>query len=114
MLQLDHKKLDVYKFSIELVKDSYALTNEFPKYEIFGLTSQIRRSALSVPSNIAEGASRKSINDRKRFYQIARSSLVELDTQIELSIVLNYLKHSDIEKTNQLTNRIFAMLTKMT
>ena len=112
MLRLNHKKLEVYKKSSELVKLIYVLTSEFPKSELYGLTSQIRRAAVSVISNLSEGASRKSLKERKRFYEIARSSLVELDTQIELAISLNYIS-SDLDRTTKLVNEVFAMLSSM-
>lgn len=113
MLELGHKKLIVYKKSIELVSRIYVKTNGFPTEERYGLVSQLRKSAISVPSNIAEGASRKSLIERKRFYEISRSSLVELDTQIELSIHLNYLSLNETALIEKLTNEIFAMLSKM-
>ena len=113
MLTLNHKKLNVYKKSIELVSEIYRLTEKFPNDERFGLICQLRRSAVSIPSNIAEGASRKSENDRKRFYQIARSSLVELDSQIEISVELGFLKNTQIKKLEKSANAVFAMLSKM-
>ena len=113
MIELNHKKLNVFLKSIELVSEVYRLTEAFPISENFGLISQLRRAAVSIPSNIAEGASRKSENDRKRFYQIARSSLVEIDTQIEISKKIGYLKESDIEALTLLSNHVFAMLSKM-
>ena len=113
MLDLGHKNLIVYKRSIELVSEVYIKTKSYPSEERYGLVSQIRKSAVSVPSNIAEGASRKSFTERKRFYEISRSSLVELDTQIELSINLNYLSHNETVSIEKLTNEIFAMLSKM-
>ena len=112
MLNLNHKKLEVYKKSSELVKLIYKITNDFPKSELYGLTSQIRRSAISIISNLSEGASRKSPADRKRFYEISRSSLVELDSQIEIAFSLEYIK-SDSEELNRLFNEVFAMLSKM-
>ena len=112
MLNLNHKKLEVYKKSSELVKLIYEITNDFPKSELYGLTSQIRRSAISIISNLSEGASRKSPADRKRFYEISRSSLVELDSQIEIAFSLEYIK-SDSEELNRLFNEVFAMLSKM-
>lgn len=116
MLNLNHKKLDVWKLSIAFVSMIYDLTSAFPKSEIYGITTQLRRSAVSIPSNIAEGASRDSSKDRKRFYEIARSSLVEIDTQLEISKKLNYFnsqsnsKFLEIDKT---MNGLFAMLTKL-
>jgi len=112
MLRLNHKKLEVYKKSGELVKLIYMITSEFPKSELYGLTSQIRRASVSVISNLSEGASRKSLKERKRFYEIARSSLVELDTQIELAISLDYIS-SDLDRTTKLVNEVFAMLSSM-
>ena len=113
MLLLNHKKLNVYQKSIESVSEIYFLTQHFPSHEKFGLTSQLRRSAISVPSNIAEGAARKTAKERKRFYQISRSSLVELDTQIGISLSLNYLTKEQINKLEKNTNELFAMLSAM-
>ncbi|MBI1933461.1 MAG: four helix bundle protein [Ignavibacteriales bacterium] len=91
MSRLNHKKLEVYIKSSELVKLVYQLTNYFSNSELYGLTSQIRRSAISVISNLSEVASRKSELDRKRFYEISRSSFVELDTQIEIAFSLGFI-----------------------
>jgi len=113
MIKLNHKKLNVYKKSIELVSEIYRLTENFPKTETFGLSSQMRRAAVSIPSNLSEGASRKSDKDRKRFYRISRSSLVELDTQVDISINLNYLNNKDTKKIEKLANEVFAMLSNM-
>ena len=113
MLQLKHKDLDVWQKSIELVSEVYGLTNSFPKEEQFSLTSQIRRSAISIPSNIAEGIARSSNLETIRFLDISRSSLVELDTQIQIAINLKYLNSSEIEKLSKTVNHIFAMLSKL-
>lgn len=113
MLNLSHKNLTVYKKSIEHVTEFYTLTNNFPQDERFGLISQLRRCAISIPSNIAEGASRKSLTERKRFYEISRSSLVEMDTQLEVSIKVGHLNKNRIVEINRLTNEIFAMLSSM-
>ncbi|MEQ9310844.1 MAG: four helix bundle protein [Balneolaceae bacterium] len=113
MINLNHKKLNVYKSSIDLVSEIYKLSDTFPTSENFGLTSQLRRASVSIPSNISEGSARSSDAERKRFIQIARSSLVELDTQIEIALNLNYLKESDIEHLSSLSNQVFAMLSKM-
>ena len=113
MLNLNHKKLQVYSTGILLVKEVYAITSGFPVDEKFGITSQLRRASVSIPSNIAEGASRKTIKERIRFYQIARSSLVEIDTQIEIALELGYLSKTDIVNLAELTNKVFAMLTNI-
>lgn len=112
MLNLSHKNLDVWKNAMELVTEIYKLTEDFPKNELYCLTNQIRRCAISVPSNIAEGSSRKSPLERKRFYEISRSSLVELDTQINLAIRLKYLKEESIDNLQKLSNSVFAILSK--
>ena len=113
MINLSHKKMEVWKFSIELVKEIYLLTQSFPKSEIYGLTSQVRRAAISIPSNISEGLARSSTKEKGRFLDIARSSLVELDTQIEISLQLNYLELKSIDNLSKLSNSTFAMLTKL-
>jgi four helix bundle protein len=113
MLNLNHKNLTVWNKSINLIKEAYRIASGFPKEELYGITSQIRRASVSIASNIAEGASRKSLTERKRFYQIARSSLVEVDTQIEIGFELKFLKSEDITELNIETNNVFALLTAM-
>ncbi len=113
MIKLNHKKLAVYKHSVALVSELYLLTSKFPNHETFGLSSQMRRAAVSVISNISEGASRTSEKERIRFYVIARSSLVELDTQVEISINLGYLSKYSTTKLSDLANQVFALLSKM-
>jgi len=113
MLKLNHKKLTVWTKSIELVKEVYSITNKLPSDEKFGLISQIRRASVSISSNISEGASRKSKIERSRYYEIARSSLVEVDTQIEICLTLKFLNESDIQKLEILANEVFAMLSAM-
>lgn len=110
MLKLNHKQLDTWKESISLTSTIYQMTSSYPKSEKYGLSSQMRRSAVSIASNIAEGASRSSRKERKRFYEIARSSLVELDTQIEISAKLN-LVQKDLDDLETKFNSIFAKLT---
>lgn len=82
---LSFRDLDVWKNAMDLVDQVYSLTKNFPKEELFGLTSQTRRSAVSVPSNIAEGFDRKNTKEYLQFCHIALSSLSELDTQIEIA-----------------------------
>jgi len=97
----DTNKLVVWQKSHELTLKIYEITKNFPKEELFGLTSQIRRAATSVPSNIVEGKARGSSKDFKRFLLIARGSLEELKYQILLSKDLNYI---DEDKNNELQN----------
>jgi len=98
MLQLAHKKLDVYLIALKLLKEVYILTEKFPKEEKYVLVSQLRRAAISVCSNLAEGSARVSKTEKKRFYEVARSALVEVDTQLEISLSLNYFQKNAIEK----------------
>lgn len=113
MLNLSHKSLDVYKISLLLMQDIYRLTQGFPKTEQFGLVSQLRRASVSVCSNLAEGASRISTKEKKRFYEIARSSLVEIDTQIEVSMLLNYLQKDDVKELEKYEESTFRILSKL-
>jgi four helix bundle protein len=113
MLDLSHKNLEVYKISLLLVKEVYAITKVFPKEEQYVLVSQLRRAVISVCSNIAEGAARKTKPDRRRFYEIARSSLVEVDTQIEAALILNYTNKEQIKNIENYLESIFKMLSKM-
>ena len=113
MLALSHKKLDVYLLSLKLVKDIYKVTGQFPQEEKFGLISQLRRAAVSVCSNIAEGAARRSKLEKKRFYEISRSSVVEIDTQFEIAILLEYVTYIPIAEIEQNLESVFKMLSKM-
>lgn len=91
---MPHKKLQVWQKSMDIVEEIYSITKKFPREEIFGLTQQMRRSAISIPSNIAEGCSRKGVLETTQFLYIATASLSELETQILISERIAYL--SDI------------------
>jgi four helix bundle protein len=84
------RDLDVWRLAVELAETVYRVTARFPKAELFGLTSQMRRAAVSIPSNIAEGRARDSTREFLHFLAISRGSLAELDTQLELAIRLDY------------------------
>jgi four helix bundle protein len=105
--------MDVWQRSMDLVSEIYKVTKEYPKEELFGLTNQLRRAAVSITSNIAEGSARRSKIERKRFYEIARASLVEVDSQLEISIKLDYLKQDYINELDALVNHNFALLTNL-
>lgn len=113
MSDLNHKKLDVWNKSIELVLSIYAITDNYPKSELYGITSQMKRASVSISSNISEGAARFSKKERKRFFEIARSSLVELDTQMEISLKLKFLNEVDAKKVGKKMNVVFAMLSNL-
>jgi len=88
----NHRSLKVWQESIVLVEHVYEATRTFPKEELFGLTSQMRRSAVSVPANIAEGSARTGTKELLQFLSIGAASLSELDTHVEIAIRLGYLK----------------------
>lgn len=113
MLKLKHKELNVWKDSVDLVEVVYQLTESYPATERFGLVSQMRRAAVSIASNIAEGASRATRRERRRFYEIARSSLVELDTHFEISISLEFISSNELESIKELMNKVFARSTSL-
>jgi four helix bundle protein len=99
---------------MELVIEIYKCSRCFPKEEAFGLTSQIRRCAVSIPSNLAEGYGRHSNNEFLRFTQIAAGSLYELQTQLEISVSLEYLSKDSFDNVNELTREIERMLNSLT
>ena len=111
MLNLNHKKLEVWKSSLVVIKNIYLITENFPNKELYGLSNQLRRASISISSNIAEGASRSSSKERRRFYEIARSSLVEVDAQIEIAISLKYLDEIDLCNFEEEFIRLFKMLS---
>lgn len=113
MLNLSHKNLEVYKMSLLLVKEVYAITKGFPKEKQFALVNQLRWTVISVCSNIAEGAARRTKPDRRRFYEIARSSLVEVDTQMEAALILNYANKEQTISIENYLESVFKMLSKM-
>ena len=105
-----HKDLIVWQKSIDFVVEIYKATKCFPKEEVYGLTSQIRRAAVSIPSNIAEGSSRKTEKDQAHFYTTAFSSLVELLNQLILSVDLEFLQEDKYlvlrEKIEHISNQL--------
>ena len=105
------RDLIVWQRSLQLVKSVYEDTKEFPKEEIFGLKMQIRRCATSVPSNIAEGYGRQHTSEYVRFLQIARGSLFELITQLEIALSLTYIQ--DISKLEKECDEIAKMLNSL-
>ena len=87
-----YTELDVWKESRVLVKDIYSITKSFPKEETYGLINQLRRCAVSIPSNIAEGCGRRTAADTIQFLHISRGSLYELETQLYIALDLNYIE----------------------
>ena len=106
----DHKDLIVWQKSMELTRIIYTLTKRFPQGEIFGLTNQIRRAVVSIPSNIAEGFGRNSDKQFIHFLKIAKGSAAELETQLLISRDLSYLTAKDAKSTVALYDEIARML----
>lgn len=96
---------------MELALATYKFTSKFPSEEKFGLTTQMRRAAVSIPSNIAEGSARQGKKEFKNFLSIAQGSLSELDTQLELAFLLKYLDLEKFQEIDKLMVRIDKMLT---
>ena len=105
-----HKDLDVWKKSMDFVTELYKQTASFPKVEIYGLSSQMRRAAVSIPSNIAEGAARKSNKEFIQFLYIALGSSAEVDTQLIIAKNLNFIDVTVFEKMNVDQDEISRML----
>jgi four helix bundle protein len=105
-----HKDLNVWQESIKLVTLIYEKTKTFPKDELFALTSQIKRSAISIPSNISEGAARESNKEFLRFLFIAQGSISELDTQLLIAHNLSFLSKEDYIQIDEKLTEIRKML----
>lgn len=107
------EKLEVWNDARELVKITYKDTSKFPNYEIYGLSNQMRRAAISISSNIAEGSGRTSKKDQAHFYQIAFSSLLELLSQYYVAYDLQYINAKDVISTKsqllKVSNKINAL-----
>ncbi|AXP81682.1 hypothetical protein CJ739_2609 [Mariniflexile rhizosphaerae] len=106
----NYKELKVWQKSMELVEIVYKLTSTFPKEEKYGLTSQIQRSSISIPSNIAEGAGRNSDKEFRNFLGVANGSSNELSTQLILAIRIGYTNESDMEYIFNLLSEIQKMI----
>ena len=111
-----YKQLEVWKRSIELVKEVYRFTEQFPKAELYGLVSQERRAAVSIPSNIAEGYKRRNLKEYIQFLSIAEASAAELETQIiiskELYSTLNFFKAEQL--LEEVQKMLVVMIQKLT
>ena len=108
-----YRDLIVWQKAMDLVTLIYQTVRDFPPCEQYGLTSQICRAAVSIPSNIAEGHGRQSLNELKHFLSIARGSLVESQTQIEIAYRLGYISKEQIEAVWSLQDEIGKMLWAM-
>ena len=109
----NYRDLDVWQTSMALVKDVYEVTRGFPKSELFGLTQQLQRSAVSIPSNIAEGHARSRTGDYLRFLSIARGSLAEAQTQLYLAQRLRYSEEHVVRRVVAKTDQVGRMLRRL-
>jgi len=112
------RKLEIWNKGMLIVKEIYLITNKFPAREKFGIISQMQRCAISIPSNIAEGCSRNSEKEYKRYLEIAMGSSFELETQLIISADLAYIKTEQLEnlitKLNILQKQINTLITIIT
>ena len=113
----NYRDLFVWQKSMRFVTDVYQLTDNFPSKEMYGITSQLRRASVSIPSNIAEGYGRNSIAEYKRFSQIALGSLYEVQTLLEVSFNLRYTSQElfsiMFESTRELERMLSALIRKL-
>ncbi|WP_332732004.1 four helix bundle protein [Flavihumibacter sp.] len=112
-LNLNHRRLVGYSYARSLVSECYELSNRFPLHEKYGITAQIRRAAVSVYLNIAEGASRKSDTERKRYFEIARGSVMEIDAILDIANDNGYLKDLDLTEMQEKLVRSFKLISGM-
>ena len=112
-LQLKHQQLEVFKAAKSFTLECYKITKAFPPDERFNMIQQVRRAGLSVVLNIAEGCSRKSEAERKRFFEISRGSLIEVDAAFDIANDLGYFGNNNLTTLGKLTNKTFGMLSKM-
>lgn len=112
-----YRDLDIWKKGIEVVKDIYKLTGTFPQQETYGLVGQMRRSAISIPSNVAEGFKRYHNKEYKQFLHISLGSCAELETQITITEELKYIQESKeallLEKLDHIGRMITSLLKKL-
>ena len=108
-----YRDLLVWQKAIHFVTEVYSVAREFPQEELYGLTSQIKRSAVSIPSNIAEGYGRKSKKEYIRFLQIAMGSIFEIQTQLEISKNLDFLSDNNFDELYENSREIERMLSSL-
>ena len=108
---MHYKELIVWQKAMDLVVEVYRLTKNLPKDELYGLTNQLRRAAVSIPSNISEGNGRASTGDYVRFLIIARGSVAEVETQLLLCVRLDYLAQEEIKSALELCDETGRLLT---
>lgn len=106
----NYQTLEVWKMGMQLVKEIYLLTKFYPKEELFALTSQTKRAAVSIPSNIAEGMGRQQKKDTLYFLNIARGSIYELETHLNIALMINIIEEQAFTKTIGLVDEVVKLL----
>lgn len=110
---MGYRELRVWRQGVEFAHRGYRLTRTFPRHELYGLGSQIRRAAGSVPANVAEGYGRIGQRDYVRYVGFARASLFELDTHFEIAVLAGYLSPTQADEVRQTIDRLSRMLTRL-
>ena len=110
MLKVGYRNLEVWKLSKDICVFVYEITKGYPKEELYGIISQIRRCAVSIPSNIAEGYAKSSIKEQLKFIEISNGSFYELSTQIEISYELKYISETNYTNINLQLEKLGKML----
>ena len=113
MIPFTHKNLEVWKKSIKFSTELYRVTKQFPQEELYGITSQMRRAAISIPSNISEGYGRRSEKEKYRFLTIALGSTSEIETQLILCSELGFIDNEVYNKLNNSLLEIIRMLSSL-
>ena len=113
ILDLNHKKLNVYQVARDMIRECYKINSMIQDVERHNLKHQITRASESVILNMSEGASRSSPTERRRYFEISRGSIIEIDTALQVALDLNYITEKQIETIAPLMRQCFAMLCKM-
>ena len=109
----EHRKLVAWQLGMDLTEEIYSLSRRFPREEMFGLTAQIRRASVSIPSNIAEGDQRSSVLDKRHFVVVARGSVAEVETQLELAVRLEMISPDVVDRAFELLDHLGRVLTNL-
>ena len=111
------RDLRVWNDGMDLVEEVYRLTRDFPKHEVYGLTNQLRRAAVSIPSNIAEGQARKHLKEYLQFLSTAKGSLAEVQTQLEIAARLGYITGEQLkpilDRADSLSRQLYTLAIKL-
>jgi len=108
-----YRDLDIWKMGIEIVKSIYSVTKRFPQHELYGLVAQIRRAAVSIPSNVAEGFRRRHNKEYRQFLYISLGSCAELETQLTIAKELDYIGQSEEAQLLEMLDHVCRMISNL-